>query len=706
MAAQERIGQALLADLEAFLVLREGALGEHDLGDVGEGEDHAAHGLGQGAVRQGPRDEPAVPFRTLDVLFPGFVGGQHLPGHLDDVGAPEEGHDIPDGPAQVAFDEPVHFRGGRRVAGDAQLLVQEDGGDGRGPQEVLEVAVGQAQLADLLLELVVEGGELLVHRPELLLGGLQLLVGGLQLLVGGAEGLVGGTQFVHRGLQFGLGDAELHLHLVQEGIVRGRGQRREGGGRLQRLQDHREHPGLPLQARHGAHRHPQALLALARIRPDQGRGRTGAGGIRRLGQEVAQLPPEGPGRALEQVAGGRPHGGVEEPPDAAGAEQHIAQLVDDGARRGVLLQEHPLEKAVRGGGGRAGGSVRPGAVAVEEPAVAQGKIQREPVLHLPAQEDAVHLVHRLEQVGTGGQPLRGPQEEDPPGPEGEMEQGHQLALQVRLEVDEDVAAGDEVQRGERRIPHEVLHGEYAHVPQFLGDAEEGPLGHEEPGQAIRGYAPQGIGGVPAGLGVHERAGVDVGGEDPHRARGAEGVQLFAHQHRDGIGLLPRAAPRHPDAEGLGVGLARRQLGQQVVGEAHERHGIPEEFGDADEQVVQEGLGLFGGVPQVGEVVLERGRARGPGPVLDPALEGPRLVPAEVVVGPLGEDLADVLQDLGLVPGFLEMVVRHVHRRRVPVGSRLMAVGKEGCPAILSGPFTPGGPRKPRFRTTGPEAMNH
>ena len=65
--------------------------------------------------------------------------------------------------------------------------VEEDDGNLGCQKKVLQVGVGDAQLADLPAQLSVCGLQLQVCRPELFLGSLQFLAGRLELLVGGDE---------------------------------------------------------------------------------------------------------------------------------------------------------------------------------------------------------------------------------------------------------------------------------------------------------------------------------------------------------------------------------------------------------------------------------------------------------------------------------------------------------------------------------------
>ena len=87
----------------------------------------------------------------------------------------------------------------RRVALDAQLAVEEERARSRSRPSGSAGRVGLAELVDLVLQLLVDGGQLLVDRLQLLLAGLELLGRRAQLLVDRLQLLVAGLQLLGRG---------------------------------------------------------------------------------------------------------------------------------------------------------------------------------------------------------------------------------------------------------------------------------------------------------------------------------------------------------------------------------------------------------------------------------------------------------------------------------------------------------------------------
>src|SRR5690349_15492022 len=77
------------------------------------------------------------------------------------------------------------------------------------------------------------------------------------------------------------------------------------------------------------------------------------------------------------------------------------------------------------------------------------------------------LIDRREEIAVSRYRLRQAQEEIPVRLQGVMEDGHHPSLQIRIEIDEQVAAGDEVQPRERRIAQDAVGRENAEIADLL-----------------------------------------------------------------------------------------------------------------------------------------------------------------------------------------------------------------------------------------------
>src|SRR5205814_7777284 len=80
--------------------------------------------------------------------------------------------------------------------------------------------------------------------------------------------------------------------------------------------------------------------------------------------------------------------------------------------------------------------------------------------------------------------------------------------------------------------------------------------------------------------------VDIGREELDVRRIVETIGMLAEQHRDGVRFLSRRTTRHPDAHLIILFLAGEKL-RDVRLEGRKRVAVPEEMGDADEQILEE-----------------------------------------------------------------------------------------------------------------------
>ena len=401
-------------------------------------------------------------------------------------------------------------RGGK--AEDAQVQVHEDRADARARQQVVHVVAGPGQIHHLGLQLPVDGGQLLVHRLQLFLGGLQLLVGGLQLLVHRLHLLVGGLELLVGGLQLLIGRLEVLLLDAQllferrdvppgerswiRGSWRWLGSGQDRGASL--LQDDQEEvclqgswSQLAPSARQGmdAQVDPREVTIGPDLKAGAAHRLAGpCGRVESCDQLAAQaLPSHLQDVGEADLAGGQ----LQEGPRAAVQVQDVALAVDEGTRRGGLLQEGVLRQVaqlVSHGVGRLAGCLGQGGVdrrhggaegAEGRPSAAAGVLLALVELGL-----AIHHAKEVRMLAHG---LRGAQEEHATGVQGVVEQREQLLLQVAAQVDHEVPAADEIEPGEGRILDHVLLGKDHRVPDALVDpvAPAAGLGHEKPGQPFR-----------------------------------------------------------------------------------------------------------------------------------------------------------------------------------------------------------------------------
>ncbi len=93
-----------------------------------------------------------------------------------------------------------------------------------------------------------------------------------------------------------------------------------------------------------------------------------------------------------------------------------------------------------------------------------------------------------ELIGRAAEILRASEHQESARCERVLKQRHGLFLQLRIEVDQDVAAGDEIDPRVRRVAGHVVGGEDAELAQRFGDFVSPRYGREEALQPFRGDA--------------------------------------------------------------------------------------------------------------------------------------------------------------------------------------------------------------------------
>ena len=180
----------------------------------------------------------------------------------------------------------------------------------------------------------------------------------------------------------------------------------------------------------------------------------------------------------------------------------------------------------------------------------------------------VFLVHRREVLRISPQALGSAEHQKTAGFERIVQSRDHPLLQHRAQVDQQIAATDQVQVGERRIFGHILLGKDAHLPYRFDNLISPVDSHEEPPQTLRRDAGDQSLGIEAGAGPVERAVADVGGENLER-RGAQtgfgglsGLQpqIFQHGHGQRVSLFAGGATGHPNPHRAALVVVPEQSG--------------------------------------------------------------------------------------------------------------------------------------------------
>ena len=440
--------------------------------------------------------------------------------------------------------------------------------------------------------------------------GLHLLAGGRELLLGVAEPLL-----EHAGL----------LAPARAPGLR----RRLGRGRDLGDDDHDE-PGQAGGLHEPPHRevhadgpavHPDLQPAehdrpvLAERVPERA-GQLRAEPVTGHGEDV----PVGPaGGRLEEPA--RPAVGVEDIPGPRG--QHY--------RRPVLPQDQPVGQLLQVGGRHRPGSRGRVAGLRQGDRGREGRRRRRG-LPGPAEEPELR-VDRGEEVREGPDRLGRAEDEHAPRVERVVEEGDQALLDRRLQVDQQVPAGEDVDPGERRVREQVLRGEDHHPPDLLSDPVPGVVPDEEPGEALLADVGRDGLGVPADPGPVDGVDIEVGGVDLERAPllRREDRERLAEDDGQRVGLLAGRAAGDPGAERGAVRGGPYELREHPVPERVPDGGVAEEAGHADQELPEEQVTLGRVLLQKPDIVHDPVElVDGHAPV-DPPVDHGLLVQGEVVV---------------------------------------------------------------------------
>jgi hypothetical protein len=231
-----------------------------------------------------------------------------------------------------------------------------------------------------------------------------------------------------------------------------------------------------------------------------------------------------------------------------------------------------------------------------------------------------------------------------------VEQRDHAVLQIRGQVDQQVAAGDQVQLRERGVLQQVVNREQADLTQVVDDAVGAVLALEVPLQPLGGDILGNAGRIAADAGDLQRVLVDVAGEDLQPGRAVRFRHALAQQHRDRVGLLARGAGRHPYAHRVVGALAFEQLRDHLPLQRLEGRRVAEEVGDADQQVLEQQVDFLGVPPQTLDEVGHFLDLQHLHAALNPADDGLVLVVLEIVAGPRAQQREDLHQVIdGLAP---------------------------------------------------------
>jgi hypothetical protein len=145
-----------------------------------------------------------------------------------------------------------------------------------------------------------------------------------------------------------------------------------------------------------------------------------------------------------------------------------------------------------------------------------------------------------------------------------------------LEVDQQVAAADQVDVGERRIVQQIMAGKYQHLAQLRQDLEAPVAERLEVALAhVAGHVDEAVLPVAPHARLLQGFVVQVGGQYLQARLAAGGSEGLEKQNGDGIRFLAGGASAIPDADLLVFGHTFEQVRNHLGAQHLERLGVPE-----------------------------------------------------------------------------------------------------------------------------------
>ena len=185
-----------------------------------------------------------------------------------------------------------------------------------------------------------------------------------------------------------------------------------------------------------------------------------------------------------------------------------------------------------------------------------------------------------------------------------VENRDHLLLHRRAEIDQHIAATDEVHLGKRRVVDDILPRKDAHVADGLADAVAAARPREKAPQPLgRDVGLDALGIDRVARAVQHRL-VHIRSEQLERAFLPSLVHELHQRHRERENFLPARASRHPHADGFLRGFVLHDAREDLLLQRLEHLRIAEEAGDGNQDVLKERIEFTGALAQACDVARE------------------------------------------------------------------------------------------------------
>ena len=250
-----------------------------------------------------------------------------------------------------------------------------------------------------------------------------------------------------------------------------------------------------------------------------------------------------------------------------------------------------------------------------------------------------------------------------------MEQRQQLLLQFRFKIDQQVAAANQIEFGERRVRHQILRGENHHVANFLRYPVAAFFLHKEAAQSLFRDILGDVGGVGADARLLDRVFIQIGGEDLQRMvrGGVHPLLRLANRYRQRIGFFAGRAGRDPGAQRAARRVSRQQRRDHLGLELLPDLGVAEEAGHADQQLVKQQRRFLRVLAQVTDIIGDLRQLVQAHAPFDAAVQGVFFVERKIMPGLAAQHQHHFLQAALVVVGQIQRRPGNQQRDVLDVG---------------------------------------
>jgi hypothetical protein len=185
-------------------------------------------------------------------------------------------------------------------------------------------------------------------------------------------------------------------------------------------------------------------------------------------QRGAQIGSQLLANQLGYVAGQWAAGRLQKAPGTFGQMDRPVRLVDENARRRVFLERQAMRSRLAGCGCTSDAARNASGMLGHSGSVECFRERELLVARAPRRlVDASFSIDGAEQTHRAICAFGGAEEQEAIGVQGIMEDAADLLLKLAIEIDEQVAARDEIEPREWRVLEQAVAGEQEHVPKLL-----------------------------------------------------------------------------------------------------------------------------------------------------------------------------------------------------------------------------------------------